>query len=385
MNVLISNSTDIFAGGEDYVLILAKYLRERGHHVWVSANPGHLLLEKCEGHTIPVVPILYQGMDRVFQVVAHLRAELRKRSIDIVHSNANYDRTCAAMAATCSTTKHVASVHSAHSIQHNITHWWRNRYGTDHFIADAEAVKEVLVRQDRIAPSRITVIPLGVEEESTDFRQRARAAARAEWAVAPSTIVIGNVARLVPFKGHTHLLRAIAEVVKVHTDVVFLIVGDGELFDALQRQVRDLGIERYVRFLGFRDHLEELYPGFDIYCHSSLELAAEAFPIAILRALATGLPVVSTRVGGIGLMVEDGISGYLTLPEDPHALARALLRLLRDPVSRSSMGLASFDLFRKKFHAHAMAERVEQVYTSLPLTKQRRKAMASVESMKQAV
>jgi glycosyltransferase involved in cell wall biosynthesis len=367
MKVLLSNSTDIFAGGEDYVLILAKQLRDRGHHVWVSANPGHLLLEKCEASDIPTAPLLYQGMDRVFHVAARLRTELRKRSIAIVHSNANYDRTCAAIATAFSSTHHVASVHSAHSIQHNITHWWRNRYGTDHFIADAGTVKDVLVQQDHISPSRVTVIPLGVEEESTESLRRARVNARAQWGVAPSTVVVGNVARLVPFKGHTHLLRAIADVVKVNTGVLFPIIGDGELLDALQQQAQELGIERYVRFLGFRDHLEQLYPGFDIYCHSSLEMAAEAFPIAILRALATRLPVVSTRVGGIGLMVEDGVSGYLTPPEDPRALAEALVRVLQNPTLRSSMGTRSFDLFQKKFHARGMAERVEQVYISVAL------------------
>jgi glycosyltransferase involved in cell wall biosynthesis len=371
MKVLLSNSTDIFAGGEDYVLILAKQLRDRGHHVWVSANPGHLLLGKCEASDIPTVPLLYQGMNRVFHVAVQLRTELRKLSITVVHSNANYDRTCAAIAAAWSSTSHVAGVHSAHSIQHNITHWWRNRYGTDHFIADAEAVKEVLVHQDRIAPSRITVIPLGVEEESKESLRRARVDVRATWGVVPTTVVVGNVARLVPFKGHTHLLRAIADVVKVDTGVLFPIIGDGELLDTLQQQAQELGIERYVRFLGFRDHLEQLYPGFDIYCHSSLEMAAEAFPIAILRALATGLPVVSTRVGGIGLMVEDGVSGFLTPPGDPRALAGALVKVLQNPALRSSMGACSFDLFQKKFHARAMAERVEQVYASLPSVKKR--------------
>jgi glycosyltransferase involved in cell wall biosynthesis len=364
MNILISNSTNIFAGGEDYVFILAKFLRARGHTVWVSANPGHLLLKKCEEAQIGTVPLVYQGMSRVFRVGVQLRTELQRHSIDVIHSNANYDRTCAAISVAFTSRRHVASVHSAHSIQHNVTHWLRNKFGTDHFVADAEAVRNVLVNEDGIPAPKITVIPLGVENDSQEFQSKARAKTRAEFGVSHETIVIGNVARLVPFKGHTYLLQTVAEVVRTHRNVLFPIIGDGELLDTLKQQVAELGIGEYVRFLGFRDNLNELYPGFDIYCHSSLEMAAEAFPLAILRALATGLPVVCSNVGGIGLMVNDRISGYLTQPGDSHALAQALVRLITDSSLRRSMGRASLDLFLKKFHAAAMAERVERVYTS---------------------
>lgn len=362
MNILLSNSTDIFAGGEDYVLILAKYLRRRGHQVYVSALPGHLLLAKCEREGIPIVPIDYRGMSRVFSVSGELRAQLRHLSIDVIHSNANYDRTCAAIASAVTSTRHVAGVHSAHSIQYNLTHWIRNRAGTSHFIADAEPVKSVLVDHDHIPASKITVIPIGVENDSEEFEQAARQRTRTEFGVGPETTVIGNVARLVPFKGHKFLLQTIAEVVKHKTDVLFPIVGDGELLAELQSQAASLGIADHVRFLGFRDDLNSLYPGFDVYCHSSLELAAEAFPIAILRALAAGLPIVCTNVGGIRLMVEDGVSGFLTKPEDPHSLANALLKVISNPSLQSSMGKASFALFKREFHASAMAEKVEAVY-----------------------
>jgi glycosyltransferase involved in cell wall biosynthesis len=362
LNILISNSTDIFGGGEEYVLILATYLKRRGHRVWVSANPQHLLLEKCEAITIDTVPILYKGMSRVFKVASLLRREIRRHSINIVHSNANYDRTCAAIAAAFSSTHHVATVHSSHSIQHNLTHWLRNRIGTAHFIAVAESVKNVMVNEDNIPPARITVIPNGVENTSKEFQETARRRGREKLGVPQNVIVVGNVARLVQFKGHRFLLQAVAEVTKTSTDVLFPIFGDGELKGELMRQAEDLGIERYIRFMGFQDDMDGWYPAFDVYCHSSIELAAEAFPFAILRALANGVPVVCTDVGGIGSMVRNGVSGYLTRPEDPHALAVALLNTIGDANLRHSMGRASFDLFLTKFHASAMADKVEQVY-----------------------
>jgi len=365
LNVFISNSTDIFAGGEDYVLILAKYLQQRGHRVWVSANPGHLLLNKCNDSGISTVPIAYTGMSRVFSVAAGVRTHLQRLSIDIAHSNANYDRTVAAIATAWTRTRHVASVHSAHSIQHNITHWLRNRFGTDQFVADAESVKQVLVREDTIPGDRITVIPIGVESFPKDQEQQWRQKTRAAWGISEETCVIGNVARLVPFKGHRYLVDAIAGLVKANPHVLCVIIGDGELLTALQEQSRRLAMESRLRFLGFRDDLHELYPAFDVYCHASLELEAEAFPLAILRALAAGLPVVATNVGGIGMMVKEGVSGYLTPPQNAPALSDALLRGINDVQLRQSMGKESFELFKKQFHASAMAKRVEQVYDSV--------------------
>jgi glycosyltransferase involved in cell wall biosynthesis len=365
VNVFISNSTGMFAGGEDYVLILAKHLQQRGHRVWVSANPGHLLLKKCTDAGLGTVPIAYTGMSRVFSVAAEMRAHLQRLSIDIVHSNANYDRTVAAIATAWTRTRHVASVHSTHSIQHNITHWLRNRYGTDHFIADAEPVKRVLVSEDAIRGDRITVIPIGVESFPKDQEQQWRQRTRAAWGVPGETCVIGNVARLVPFKGHRYLVEAIAGLVESNRDVLCVIIGDGELMTSLREQSRELDLGSNLRFLGFQDNLHELYPAFDIYCHASLELEAEAFPLAILRALAAGLPVVATNVGGIGMMVEEGVSGFLTPPEDTSVLGNALFRLLADARLRQSMGKESFEMFRKNFHASAMAERVEQVYDSV--------------------
>jgi len=362
VNILLTNSTDIFAGGEDYVLILARYLALRGHRVMVSALPDHLLLQKCRERGIATIPVDYRGMSRVFSVGGKLRRAVKEHAIEVVHSNANYDRTCAALATAFTPVRHIAGIHSTHSIQHNVTHWLRNQWGTDHFITDAEAGKEVLVAVDGIARERITTVPIGIENDTPEFRARARRSTRQELGVGDRTLVIGNVARLVPFKGHRALLDTIALVVRENADLLFPVIGDGELLPLLQEQSRALGIEKFVRFMGFRDNLQDIYPAFDIYCHSSLEMAAEMFPIAILRALAAGLPVVCTNVGGIALMVEDGITGRLTKPGEPAALAAALVDVIRNPALRISMGQASFRLFEKNFHASAMAEKVEQVY-----------------------
>jgi len=365
VKILLTNATDIFAGGEDYVLVLASQLRRRGHEVWVSALPGHLLLAKCAARDLPTLPLEYRGMSRVFHVAGQLRRAMRAQGIQIVHSNANYDRTAAAFAAAGTGIAHVAGVHSTHSIQHNVTHWIRNRWLTRHFITDADAGKRVLVEDDGIAPSRVTTVPIGIEVPAPGHREAARARIRSALGVADHTLVVGNVARLVPFKGHRVLLEAASIVLRQRPDVLFVIVGDGELEEELRHRAHEHGILPSIRFLGFRDDLDDLYAGFDLYCHSSLELAAEMFPIAILRALGAGLPVVCTAVGGIGAMVREGASGHLVPPDDPPALARALEGVLESPSQRRSMGEAGFQHFLARYHASAMAAGIEEVYRTL--------------------
>jgi len=123
--------------------------------------------------------------------------------------------------------RHVAGIHSTHSIRHNITHALRNRYGISHFITDADAGAEVLLREDGIPPGKVTTVPSGSNRYPDDMRAGFRARIRGSMGIDEGTVVIGNVARLVPFKGHRHLLDAAAIVAHEKRGVLFLIAGDG--------------------------------------------------------------------------------------------------------------------------------------------------------------
>jgi glycosyltransferase involved in cell wall biosynthesis len=365
MKILLTDASDIYAGGEEYVLTLAKNLLRLGHTVHVSARQNHLLLEKCAALGIPVHPVDYGDMRRVFEISRVLRGILNAHAFDVVHSNANYDRTCAGFAAAGRPTRHVAGVHSTHSIQHNITHWIRNRWLTGHFITDADAGRQVLLIEDGIDPGRVTTVPIGIDADPLEKQAEMRRASRISLGIDDSTAVIGNVARLVPFKGQRYLLDAMKIVLEKVPSTLLLIVGDGELESELKRQASSLGIEQRVRFLGFRDDLDALYPAFDLYCHSSIDLASEMFPIAILHALGCGLPVVTSNVGGIAAMVDEGRSGYLVPEKDPRALADRMVDVLADRARRAGFAASSRALFERSYQASVMARTVEGIYGQL--------------------
>ena len=166
-------------------------------------------------------------------------------------------------------------------------------------------------------------------------------------------LVIGAVGRLEEQKGHAHLLAALPELRRQIPDLVVLLVGEGRRQEDLRRQVRDLGLESTVRFLGTRRDLPEIYRALDLFVHPSLW---EGLPLALLKAMGAGLPVVATRVSGSREAIVDGVNGCLVAPGDPEALARAILELHRHPEVRRRLGDAARRTVAAQYSLEAMLQ-----------------------------
>jgi len=170
------------------------------------------------------------------------------------------------------------------------------------------------------------------------------------------------VGRLEEQKGHAHLLAALPELQRQIPALVMLLVGEGREEENLRRQVRDLGLEAYVRFLGTRRDLPEIYRALDLFVHPSLW---EGLPLALLKAMGAGLPVVGTRVSGSQEAVVDGVNGCLVEPGDPEALARAILELHRHPETRQRLGDEARRTVEARYSLEAMLTRLEDLYLEL--------------------
>lgn len=364
-HILLTNSSDIYAGGEFYVLELARTLQARGHSVHVCCKPTNLLVEKCRQQGISVLLLDFPPQGRLLNYVQRLRAIVRHHGIQIVHTNTNYDRTAGAFAAKLEGAYHVTNVHSFHSLQHNITHWLRNKFATNHFMVDGDCVKDLLVREDGIPPDRISVVHLGVDPDRMRTDRKKGELIRREFGLEDRHIVIGNVARLVPFKGHETLLRAFATVADSSPDARLLLVGDGELREPLRSLALSLRVKERVLFAGFRDDLQSMYSAFDIYSHPSIEGGGETFPFAVLQALSQELPVVVTDVGDVAVMVEEGVNGFVVEEKNSKDLADRLLQLAADGGIRSAMGQESRKRLLDRFTLKTMVDMIEQVYLHL--------------------
>ena len=362
LNILLTNSTDIYGGGEFYVLELAKELTKRGHSIIVTCKPENLLRVKCEEACIRTLPLDFPPQGKLFKFVNELKSIIQQEHIQIVHTNTNYDRTAGGVSARLCGVKHVTNVHSFHSLRHNLTHWIRNKWTTDHFLVDGVCVKELLVNEDGIPADKISVIYLGVDPESMKRDEPQRRRVRGEFGLEEHHIVIGNVGRLVPMKGQDYLLEAFGLIAEQFPNARVLLVGDGELDKELRTKSKELHIMDQVIFAGFRDDLIAMYSAFDIYAHTSIEGGGETFPFAVVQALAQELPVVVTRVGDVPAMVDEGLNGFVVKEKRPVGIAERLARLCSDATLRAAMGKASRTLLLEKFTVEKMVDGVESVY-----------------------
>jgi glycosyltransferase involved in cell wall biosynthesis len=232
---------------------------------------------------------------------------------------------------------------------------WKYRQ-IDVFIAASRVIASMLA-DDGISTDRIETVHDGVNLSFID--KQPVVDAHAEFHVPHGAPLIGNVAALVGHKGHKHLIGAAGRVVREVPDARFLILGEGELRDALEKQIKDLGLERHVALGGFRADAVSLQKSFDIFAMSSV---TEGLGSAMLDAMACGTPVVATRAGGIPEAVVDGQSGLLVPPNDDPALAAAIVRLLRDPELRKKLGAAGRARVVDEFSVERMVTKTLEVY-----------------------
>jgi len=207
---------------------------------------------------------------------------------------------------------------------------------------------------------KLVLIPNGVELPPAPLASRQEV--RAELGLPLNAPVAGAVSRLDPVKGVCFLIQALARL----DGVRLAIAGDGPERAALEALAERLGVAGRVHWLGQRGDVQRLLPAFDLFVQPSLH---EGLPNTVLEAMAAGLPVVATGVGGTPEAVVDGVTGLLVGPGDPEMLARAISRLLDDPATRQAMGQAGRERVVQHFTVERMVAQIETLYEQLLVEK----------------
>lgn len=186
----------------------------------------------------------------------------------------------------------------------------------------------------RVAPKRLQVIANGIDPER--YRPTIEQGhLRSELGIPVDAFVAGSAGRLAPEKNYQMLVRAAAQCRNSGTSVHVVLFGEGSERAALASQARELGVESSVSFLGWRTDLHRTLGALDVFVLTS---ESEGLPLALLEAMATGLPIVSTPVGDIPCVVKEDHTGYFVPTGDSSALATRLRRLAADASTRRSMG-----------------------------------------------
>lgn len=231
----------------------------------------------------------------------------------------------------------------------------------DRVVGVGEDVRRALIDNEGLPPNRVGVIYNGIDLHgfgNVNGRDHVRAEVRRELGIAGSSVVAIQVARLDALKDHITAVQTMAQVVKTRPDIHLVMVGDGPEREAISSAIRENSLESSVHLLGTRSDISQLLESADIFLLTSI---SEGIPLTILEAMAAGLPVVSTSVGGVPEVVENQKTGLLCEPRDPIQLCNAILRLTNDEPRRHVMGAAG----QRRVHDLFSDERMNASYTQL--------------------
>ncbi|MBI5598229.1 MAG: glycosyltransferase [Deltaproteobacteria bacterium] len=234
----------------------------------------------------------------------------------------------------------------------------------DRILTVSNTVREDVLKTNwGLPPSKVITVLNGIDAEGIAFGPAARERARLKMGVGSKEFVLGTVGRMTETKGQRHLLSAFAEVAGKIPGLRLVVAGEGPDAGSLKELAEGLGISGKVAFLGFRSDVRELLSGLDVFVFPSL---AEGLPLALLEAMAAGLPVVASSVGGIPEVFGGCDMGRLVPAKDPQALAVAIMEIYSlGEEGRNRMGQAAKGRVFEAFTHKTMCRSLTDVYRSV--------------------
>ena len=242
-----------------------------------------------------------------------------------------------------------------------VLRWCLNR--SDAIICESSLFKDELIAFG-LPAEKISIIANGIDLNR--FQPRGRASARKELGLSEEGFVFLSVGSCSPVKGHSYLIDAMPGILEKFSAARFILVGDGEERPSLEKAARDRGVADHITFAGWREPraIPTWMNTADAFIHPSLR---EGNPNAVLEAMASGLPVICTEVGGVGEMIEEGENGLLIAAESASAIVEKALLLARDDKLRSALGRKARRFVETRYDSWSkQAERVAQLYETLP-------------------
>jgi len=344
-------------GGQRQVLLTVLGMRERGHRALLIAHPeGELARRASEGHDLvrmaPRTEVDLHAGWKLSRIIKQLKP-------DIVHAHDPHAVAAAALALSFMTSGKspglIASRRVAFHLKGNAFSRWKY-HQVDCFVAASNAIRQMLI-DDGIDGARVVTVYEGIdlhrvhEEPPTNIH--------AELWLPTHAPIVGAVAALTQEKGHKYLIDAAALVVREVPDARFVILGEGDMRPALERQIKELHLDKHVLLPGFRPDVVSFIKNFDLFVMSSL---AEGLGTSLLDAMACSKATVASDTGGIPEAVADGETGLLVPPRDHHALANAIVELLKNQERRERLGKAGLERVKRMFTAERMIEKTLETY-----------------------
>src|SRR5205823_10527319 len=351
-SILYFTNSTLWGGAEEHICGLLRKLSRRLFRAHLVCDPT--MYERFRvgtpGH-IDITPLAFSSPKHVAAAIRFARLLVREQ-FQIVHSHMFWSSLFASPVAWASRVPII--VETLHGTEAWRTGWkanWTVDRATTRFVSKYIAVCEsdarFLENKKQVPAQKIAIIHNGVDTRRFAVPQDARKAIRPALGFTEADSVLIMVARLHPGKGHRVLLDAMRQLLHFYPKLKLICLGEGEGEPELRALCESFGLAHCVRLVGYQKNVPEWLTAADV---NVLPSFYEGLPLTILEAMACGLPTVASNVGGIPEAIEDGVSGLLVPPGDPHRLAEALSVLVRDVAMRGRFG-------------HAARARVEQGFT----------------------
>ena len=359
LRILHTESSTGWGGQEIRILTEAQGMLARGHQIALLTPPDAEIYPAAQKLAIPVIalPINRKQTKPMFD----LRRWLAKhgRDFDIINTHSSTDTwlTAIASATLGGMPPMVRTRHVSTPINDHFSTRWLYLRATAHIVITGEALRQQLHEKNGYPLDHITSVPTGIDLKR--FQPQPQAEARAKLGLLDRP-TLGILATLRDWKGHDYLLEAFARLRADFPDWHLLIIGDGPWRPRLDERLRHLDLTACVTFAGNQDDVPAWLNALDLFALPSF--GDEGVPQSIMQAMACGLPVVSTPVGGIPEAVRNEETGLLVPPKDAASLAASLARLMRDDALRLRMGRSGRQRALDHFGIDIMLDRMESVF-----------------------
>lgn len=349
LRILHLSGRRAWCGESNRVLVECRGLRKLGHDVVLAAPADTAIAQRAQEGGVPVETGFrfskgLRPLDTWHDVQA-LKRLVASKPWDIVHPHTPRDTWPAALAlgprGRPGRPLFVRTKHHSLITHDNLVHRWLYGGRIDRLILASGALRETvreLLDAGALDDARLAVIHSSIDVARFDPAKTDAAKIRAEFGLA-GRFVLGLVGRVSEEKGHAVLLDVLPDLLAARPDLVCLFVGTGDQYEAVKARVAGGPLRDAVLFAGERRDVPDLVASFDLQVVPSLWL--EASPATIKEAMAMGVPVVASRVGGTDEIIADGVDGLLVPPGDRPALRDALLSLIRDEPLRRRLAAAS--------------------------------------------
>jgi glycosyltransferase involved in cell wall biosynthesis len=360
LTILHTEASPGWGGQEIRILTEATAFATRGFRVVLACQPDAPLAREAQQRGLVVRPITMRGpLDAM--ACWQLRRLMRSDKVDLVHTHSSIDAWLAGFAAKSLGLPVVRSRHVSIPVKRRGNFVYNAL--CDRIISSGEVIRQVLIEAG-VFPGKIVAIPAGVD--TSQFHPDVSGeGVRRELALHGP--VVGTVAMMRHSKGHSVLLQAIPDILAQEPEAVFLWVGDGIGRQALEQEIAHAGLAEKIRLTGFRDDVPALLAAMDVVVLPSIK--SDGVPQGLVQALAMRKPVIASAVGGIPEVVQHQHTGVLVPPNNPGALAAAVIQVLQDPKQAGRWAEAGRELVDTCLTLEHMIDRTAEVYTAVLVEK----------------